>query len=38
MGCDLAGYQRSLAVYEHCGKNAAFKAAQPQLQPDYVAP
>lgn len=38
MGCDLTGYQRSLEVYEHAGKNAAFIAAQPQLQPDYVAP
>lgn len=38
MGCDLAGYPRSLAVYAHASENAAFRAAQPEAQPDYVTP
>jgi len=37
MGCDLSPYGHSLAVYEFALKHPAFIAAQPQLQPDYVA-
>jgi maleylacetoacetate isomerase len=36
MDCDLSAYPRSLAVYEHALKNAAFDTAQPQRQPDYI--
>ncbi|NRO95545.1 maleylacetoacetate isomerase [Paraburkholderia sp. NMBU_R16] len=35
--CSLGAYKRSLAVYEHASRDAAFVAAQPQRQPDYVA-
>ncbi|MFM0741211.1 maleylacetoacetate isomerase [Paraburkholderia xenovorans] len=37
MECDLQPYPRSLAVYEHASKHAAFDAAQPLRQPDYSA-
>lgn len=37
MDCSLGAYKRSLAVYEHASQHAAFVAAQPQRQPDYVA-
>ncbi|MGN6807714.1 MAG: maleylacetoacetate isomerase [Trinickia sp.] len=37
MDCSLGAYKRSLAVYEHASQHAAFVAAQPQHQPDYVA-
>lgn len=37
MGCDLAGYPRSVAVYEHALTHPAFEAAKPQNQPDFVA-
>lgn len=37
MDCSLGAYKRSLAVYEHASQHAAFVAAQPQCQPDYVA-
>jgi maleylacetoacetate isomerase len=36
MDCDLSAYPRSLAVYEHALKHAAFDASQPQRQPDYI--
>jgi len=36
MDCDLSAYPRSLAVYEQALKHAAFDAAQPQRQPDYI--
>jgi maleylacetoacetate isomerase len=35
--CDLRPYPRSLAVYEHASKHAAFDSAQPLHQPDYSA-
>lgn len=37
MDCSLEAYKRSRAVYEHASQHAAFVAAQPQRQPDYVA-
>jgi maleylacetoacetate isomerase len=37
MGCDLAAYPRSVAVYEHALRHPAFEAAKPQNQPDFVA-
>lgn len=37
MDCSLEAFKRSLAVYEHASQHAAFVAAQPQRQPDYVA-
>lgn len=37
MDCSLGAYKRSVAVYEHASQHAAFVAAQPQRQPDYVA-
>ena len=37
MECDLRPYPRSLAVYAHASKHAAFEAAQPLYQPDYSA-
>lgn len=37
MECDLRAYPRSLAVYAHASKHAAFEAAQPLYQPDYSA-
>ncbi|SIT45430.1 putative maleylacetoacetate isomerase [Paraburkholderia ribeironis] len=37
MGCDLSPYPRSLAIYGHALEHPAFAAAQPQVQPDYIA-
>jgi maleylacetoacetate isomerase len=37
MGCDLAAYPRSLAVYRHAIEHPAFELAQPARQPDYKA-
>ena len=37
MGCDLSAYPRAMAVYEHASAHAAFKAAAPARQPDYIA-
>lgn len=37
MGCDLAAYPRSLAVYLHALGHPAFDEARPQWQPDYAA-
>jgi maleylacetoacetate isomerase len=36
MGCDLSGFTRVQAVYEHCMKQPAFVQAAPENQPDYV--
>lgn len=38
MGCDLEAYPLSQAVYRHANQHPAFAAAQPGLQPDFVAP
>ena len=38
MGCDLEIYPLSQAVYRHASGQAAFIAAQPSSQPDFVAP
>ncbi|UTW05102.1 maleylacetoacetate isomerase [Amphritea atlantica] len=35
-GCDLSGYPRMMAVYEHCLQHSVFKKAAPSEQPDYV--
>lgn len=37
MGCDLAGYPRVMAVYQHCLAQPAFQAAAPAQQPDFIA-
>jgi maleylacetoacetate isomerase len=38
MGCDLDAYPLSMAVFRHANEHRAFVAAQPSLQPDFVAP
>lgn len=38
MGCDLEHYPLSQAVYRHASEHAAFAAAQPSSQPDFVVP
>lgn len=38
MGCDLEAYPLSMAVYRQASTHPAFESAQPNLQPDYVAP
>ena len=38
MDCDLDRYPLSQAVYRHASEHPAFVAAQPRLQPDFVAP
>ena len=38
MGCDLDAYPLSQAVYRHASEQPVFAAAQPSLQPDFVAP
>jgi maleylacetoacetate isomerase len=35
MGCDLARYERSSAIYRHAQSHPAFQAARPAVQPDY---
>lgn len=36
-GCDLNPYPRLLEIYRYCLNQPAFIAAQPSLQPDYIA-
>ncbi len=38
MGCDLAPYEAVRAVYAVASEHAAFAAAEPKRQPDFVAP
>lgn len=35
MGCDMSGFPRTMAVFEHCEQQPAFQAAAPSKQPDY---
>lgn len=37
MGCEIGGYERVLAVYEHCNTLPAFQQAAPARQPDFKA-
>lgn len=37
MGCDLARFERTLAIYHHCLQQPAFQKAAPNNQPDYIA-
>ncbi len=36
MGCELEQYTRAMSIYNHCIGQAAFAAAAPRAQPDYV--
>jgi len=37
MGCDVARFERVMAVYRHCLEQAAFQQAAPAQQPDFIA-